>query len=370
VALDSTVEGTYGKVKKASLNADGLVLLDQTVEGTYGKVKKSSLDASGLVLLDQTVEGTYGRVKKAGLTAEGLVLLDQTVEGTYGKVLAADISAGHIKLSATIQDPNNRTVTDSQKSTINDAASFFQTVITAQGIVSSMKSGSTSTRTEFTASGIRGLNNGNLQFELRSSDGRAVCGGGSVVLDSFGIALLADPGESQFFQVKDKSGTSTLGKIGRSGSGSFLIEAVGTLAMSCGGLVIFAGNGAFTLSTNTVYCDYNVLYARDILPSAATRKLGNILEYWASVYANTYYGKNTSIQSFDHYDDTEIVLSATPLSPRGPLDMSKFPVEVYDPATGFVNIPALLGLMLCVLRDNTRSINSHNSRLAALESTK
>jgi len=74
--------------------------MDLVVEGTYGKLKKASLTADGLVLLDKVVEGTYGRVKSASLTAEGLVLLDKVKEGTYGLLLTTQISAGKIYLSS------------------------------------------------------------------------------------------------------------------------------------------------------------------------------------------------------------------------------------------------------------------------------
>jgi hypothetical protein len=77
-----------------------LIFLDQVVEGTFGRIRRTSLDATGLVLLDQVVEGTFGRIRRTSLDATGLVLLDQTVDGTFAKTLATQVSAGRIHLSA------------------------------------------------------------------------------------------------------------------------------------------------------------------------------------------------------------------------------------------------------------------------------
>jgi len=97
----------YHGVKSAQINAAGLIFTDalsQVDENgnpcVFGRVKQASLTADGLVLTDELVDGTYGKVKAAALSAAGLVLLDQTVAGTYGKVYATDLSAGHLNLTA------------------------------------------------------------------------------------------------------------------------------------------------------------------------------------------------------------------------------------------------------------------------------
>jgi len=75
---------------------------DDIIDGKqYHGVKDAQIDASGLIFLDSIPDtgGTYGKVKKSMLNAEGLVLYDETVDGTsYKKVAATDVSAGHIKL--------------------------------------------------------------------------------------------------------------------------------------------------------------------------------------------------------------------------------------------------------------------------------
>jgi len=97
----------YHGVKSAQINAEELIFTDALSQVdkngnpcVFGKVKQASLTADGLVLTDELVDGTYGKVKKASLTADGLVLTDKLVDGIYGKVYATDLSAGHLNITA------------------------------------------------------------------------------------------------------------------------------------------------------------------------------------------------------------------------------------------------------------------------------
>lgn len=48
------------------------------------------------------------------------------------------------------------------------------------------------------------------------------------------------------------------------------------------------------------------------VPTATGKNLGNSTYYWNDVYADTYYGKTTTIQSFDSYDDLALVKDYKP----------------------------------------------------------
>jgi hypothetical protein len=190
IDLDSIFNGlNYGRTKQAGLTPDGFVALDAVIDGVnYRKVRSAALTAGGLVLLDALVEGTYGRVRKTALTAEGLVLLDTLATGgVYGLVNKVDIQAGHIILSSVVQSATHQTVNNQEKIGAVDSYNFFENKITAYGV--SIYSSASGTRTELTAGGIKGWRDNSLQFEIRSSDGRAYAGAGAVVLDNVGITI-------------------------------------------------------------------------------------------------------------------------------------------------------------------------------------
>ncbi|MBA7714695.1 hypothetical protein ES703_123726 [subsurface metagenome] len=120
--MDEIGDGVvHSRVLSSALTAEGLVVLDElyqdTEAGNYSLVNRTSVQAGRILIDEIETEGEeHGLVKSAALTAAGLVLLDQVVEGTHGLVKMTDISAGHIKLSATIQTSSYRTVSDAEKS--------------------------------------------------------------------------------------------------------------------------------------------------------------------------------------------------------------------------------------------------------------
>jgi len=254
--LDSVKDGTsYGKVKKATLTADGLVLLSGC-SGTLDDIANGS---------------TYGKVKKASLTADGLVLLDQTVDGTYGKVLATDISAGHIKLSATIQDSSHRTVSDSEKTTWNNKPDNMDEIamgvnwrkvsadqcttsgylkITSNtlfegewynksGVLIDAESGIQIYGTDM-AFTTRASKDGTVQCKV-DSGGRIVAGGGAVRLDATGLKTYDTAGYVQ----------CSIGSDGK------IVAGGGHVKIDSSGINIFGKDSALTTrasETGTIQC--------------------------------------------------------------------------------------------------------------------
>ncbi|MFA6307098.1 MAG: hypothetical protein WC639_04815 [Patescibacteria group bacterium] len=67
-------------------------------------IKATQIDLTTLSQDDIQDGTTFQRVKSTAIDANGMVILDQVVTGTYSYLLATDLSAGHVKLSATVKD--------------------------------------------------------------------------------------------------------------------------------------------------------------------------------------------------------------------------------------------------------------------------
>ena len=125
---------TADKIAAGAVTADKITLtIDDIPDGTqYGRIKKVSLTADGLVVLDEVQDGSsYGKVKKSSLTANGLVILDAVQDGdSYAKVLKTNISAGSILLSKVIEDDQHKTVNATQQSAIDPTTGQLKTAVT------------------------------------------------------------------------------------------------------------------------------------------------------------------------------------------------------------------------------------------------
>ena len=77
-------------------------------------------------------------------------------------------------------------------------------------------------------------------------------------------------------------------------------------------------------------------------------QVGTSTNYWGKMYANTYYGKSTSITSFDRYDDLSYIrnMRTKTVEGRDIFDVGDLPPEIKDPSGQFVDNSALTGYML------------------------
>lgn len=224
--------------------------------------------------VDDLPDGTvYRRTKSAALTADGLVLLDQTITGTYGLVLATAISAGYIKLSTTIKDGNWY----DQSGVSIDAT----TGIEIYGIDMALKTAA--------------YKGGPVRVYV-GSDGRLIIRDGFLdYRDSAGGLHWG----RWYFNVA-KGGliyTSSLAliDIGRDGVVSFGMSPGAEFGIS----PYFTEQKRLTFRAN-----YDHMYSPNI---SNYGYLGDPTYYWWRVYANTYFGKVTTIQSFQDHDDIALI---------------------------------------------------------------
>jgi len=107
--------------------------------------------------------------------------------------------------------------------------------------------------------------------------------------------------------------------------------------------------------------------------------LGNSVKYWMSTYAGTYYGKNTTIQSFDIYDDLAVA-SAIKVNKHTIIDRetgeakevdvfdaATMPAELRDASGEFVDLNALNGFLLGCVRQAQHKIAAQQEQIQTQE---
>ena len=125
----------------------------------------------------------------------------------------------------------------------------------------------------------------------------------------------------------------------------------------------------------------------DIDPVAAnTYWLGDATLYWGRVYAGVYYGKTTTIQSFQQHDDIELVkrIRSKTVTVDEPdpsdekrerrvqrqvevFDPDDFPTEVKDETGEFVSFGAFSGLLLGTAKQLVERIEQLEAQVVALQ---
>jgi len=246
--LDDIIDGsTYGKVLLTQLSAGKVLLaqvegdLDDVADGEeHGKVLLTSISAGKILLsqclgnLDNILDGgTWGKIKLTDISSGHIKLvtcigdLDDVSDGDiWGRVDITDISSGHILIGKTINSDGYAKMPDDWRKTedltlIDGGKIYTQTVNTQQLVAGSVttailtalwitgKKFRTSGRPsgagiEFDDTEIVGFSDATTkQFYLRASDGKAVAGGGNVILDSSGVHIVG----SQTLRFEQSGGT-------------------------------------------------------------------------------------------------------------------------------------------------------------------
>ena len=98
-------------------------------------------------------------------------------------------------------------------------------------------------------------------------------------------------------------------------------------------------------------------------PSANTGSCGEAWAYWASVYANTYYGKNTTIQSFQHEDDIVLLKSIKEKKEGDKVYFDVSHIERIKAENGLINLNALNGFLIGVLKQLIEKVENLESKI-------
>jgi hypothetical protein len=129
-------------------------------------------------------------------------------------------------------------------------------------------------RIEITSASVVGYNAANSpQFYLQSSDGKAYCGGGAVILDNTGILIIGGSGAAAL-RFKNALADGTWGEIWNSAAGY---------------LDIGAANGLHLGSDSS----YVRVYGTDFRPQNTAIDLGTSALYWRTLYVMNITGAHT-----------------------------------------------------------------------------
>jgi len=244
--------------------------------------------------MDQVVAGTFGKIKSAALNADGLVVMDQLVDGDYSKVLATSISAGKIRLDEVVEYTNYQTVTGSQKTSWNSKPETMDQI----------GEGSTYKRVRATQ-----IDAGYLKLTSQTTkDGKWYSESGIIIDAGVGIEIHGGVG------TWHTSAGTYRGCLNADGS-VFYVWSNDILEINT-----YDSGYDIRVATKNNYWFYP--YFNDYT------YLGTSSKYWKRVYANTYYGKNTTIQSFQSHDDIQMLRSIKHRD--GMLDIDTFPAEIVE----------------------------------------
>lgn len=103
--------------------------------------------------------------------------------------------------------------------------------------------------------------------------------------------------------------------------------------------------GLLEVYANPLRCQYNLLMGDDIDFEGTSHQIGDDSGYPAKIYADTYYGKDTSIDAFDSLDDLAI-LDTHFKEKDGRIDPTTIPAFLKDETGQFVNQKSLMAFLL------------------------
>jgi len=294
--LDNLPDGeVYARVKTLHLDA-GQIKLDENI--LYASGYDPSTKWEGEDLDDLPDGSVYKRVKSAALSAEGLVLLDQVEVGTYGLVKSTDISAGHIKLDTVVEGTYGLV-----KST--DISSGHILLSECSGDLDDIANGITYGKVKTTqiSGGIITLTSATYKVDDWYEEG-------GIVLDA-ALGMEIWGGTAKWHT----SGGTYKGCLTALGSGFYV--------WSNDELYLDASDGAGDIL-------FILHSSADALPyQSGVNNFGTSSYYWDRIYAYAYYGKDTSINSFQNHDDVAM-LRMIKHKPNGKLDINSFPEEITE----------------------------------------
>lgn len=112
----------------------------------------------------------------------------------------------------------------------------------------------------------------------------------------------------------------------------------------------------------------NIGLGRTIYPIVSNSYYcGTSANYWHRVYSDSYWTKNTTFQTFDKYDDLQILRDLR-FGKSGKLVLDNLPKEIHD--KGFINSGGIASFNLCASKKIVETVDDLNSRLKILETNK
>ena len=297
VGIDEIADGTtYKRLLATQISAGKISLSDQCTYATgYNpNEKRRTFTATpttpydvGDLWMDASVVKRCTTARATGAYVAGdwtATTLDAIVNGTtYGRVAVTDISSGHILLSSTIKSGEWY-----NESGVEIDASHGINIYGTNNALTT-----------------RATKAGTIQCYV-GTDGAIYAGAGAVKLDASGIIVTG-----QYLKLVNGAyygwvyvgGTGDLnvmsynGKVALTADSDIILQALSTYVKLASGTRLQSG-GASTSDTSHLY---------DIHPYNASTWLGDSTEYFDRIYAGTYYGKTTTIQSFQKHDDIALV---------------------------------------------------------------
>lgn len=98
--------------------------------------------------------------------------------------------------------------------------------------------------------------------------------------------------------------------------------------------------------------------------TASLRYCGTSGAYWARVYSDAYFTKNTTFQTFDKYDDLQI-LRDLKFDKKDRLVLKNLPKEIHD--KGFINFGGMTSFNLCASRKIVECVDDLKSEIDKLK---
>lgn len=397
--LDGSIDGIL-KLIDDSVNANKINVIGLDATGALVLSAVGSGDLSDLPgdLDDISNGATFGKILNTHISAGAIKLTSETVVdgfdlddvpngSTFERVLATHLSAGRILLTSDTQVSGEWYDQSGVEIDANNGINIYGTD---------------------SALTTRATKGGTIQCKV-DSQGRIVAGGGAVLLDSGGIEI---NGTSNLLNFRNNV-DSLVGFIASASDGLDVFGGVLHLLASndaifdVGGAVLPVDDGLTDLGSaskvwgngyiDTVRTDHlkavaggNVDIDDNLEPTTAnTFRCGTSTFYWSDVFSDTYHGKVTTIQSFEHHDDLALVRAIKPKMvkvrrleglgrdarqvevDREIFDPDTLPEEVLErDSTGaaqFVKMGAMHGFLIGAFKKLTAQSDQDDARIGAME---
>lgn len=315
-----------------------------------------------------TVKG-LGQAVHSGVISANAILANHLQASS---VTAIKVAAGAIetaKLDAGAVTAAKMTV--AQLSAISaDMGSITAGTVTG----ATVRTASGNPRLEMNSTELAGYDsNGVKQFYLQSGDGKAYAGGGAVVIDSGGIAVVGTSkliafwpggtiGQGDAWYIYGTAAGINLESTELVVSGNLQLTSIAAwLKLEDGAAIGPRSDTAASLVFRTQNIAGTGNVDHKFVPSVGNwGYLGDSTKYWARMYADTYYGKNTAIQAFDSRDDIAMVEAIKTKNVKLGRGKRKRKMEVFDSETmpaslkdergEFLDMGAFSGMLLGTLR--------------------
>lgn len=303
VTNDITIQKANSLLKLYNTNVANNATL-QFYDGTntaniYLKTNSNELRIDHALIVEQTLSCNVLQMDNFSITQAGIVNLKKlTIDssyGTSGQVLTSQ-GSGNAPIWSTLSGWNGGTVTNDI--TINKTSAMLKLDATAGKLVYSsditLIRDSGNLRVQ-TASDKSTIVEQTLYCKALQMDNTTISQAG-VIVTTTGIQI----GSGYIYWQ-----TATTPDVLESDQPWIFGSTVNALSVSTTSDV--GVGGTLTVTGSTSLLSYLVMHGNITPITGNSYDCGNATYYWANVYANTFHGKNTTIQSFDSMDDLTLL---------------------------------------------------------------